>query len=141
MRQSNLGIPQLKMIAFMFILSPLLYMGIVWFMKSSGNFDTENPNLGVMTMAFAAVYASQVGLAFFFPMLRMRSRADGDPISLYRSVVIVQLGLLESGAVFGLVLGFLGADLMVTAAFCLASIFFLTTVFPSEQKLRRMTRR
>jgi len=141
MRQNNLGIPQLKLIAFMFILSPILYAGLVWFMQSSGNFDTENPNLGVMTMALGAVYASQVGLAFFFPMLRMRSRADGDPMSFYRSVVIVQLGLLESGAIFGLVLGFLGADLMVTVAFCLASVFFLITVFPSEQKMRRMTRR
>jgi hypothetical protein len=43
--------------------------------------------------------------------------------------------------VFGLVLGFLGADLIVTVAFCAASVFLILTAFPSESKMRKLVGR
>lgn len=134
-------IRNLKVIAGFFILSPALYLGVLWFMKNSGGYQPPvEQNLSMLTLVFAGVFASQIFLGLIFPRMRRASKVDQDWFRAYKNTSIVQYALYESGAIFGLVLGFMGAELMVSIAFSAVAIFFLLTIFPTEERLLKAKR-
>ena len=131
----------LKGVAALFMVCPFLYLGILFFVRQSGALQSPDPDvLPKLTGILALIFLGQIGFAYFFPRLLSQIKTPGELFENYRNVVIVQLAMLESGAIFGLVLGFMGAEMIVPICFSIASLFFVLNIFPSEAKMERFGR-
>ena len=132
---------QLRLITSMFVICPILYVGMTYLFQQAGGIEKTDPEtLSKMTGALALVFLTQIGFAYFFPRLLSSVAAGGEKFQTYLKVVIVQLAMLESGAVFGFVLGLMGSQIIVPICFSVVSIFFILNIFSSEERMERFSR-
>jgi hypothetical protein len=90
-------------------------------------------------LVFAA--ASTAGASLLMPRIMLRRRANGQSLARrernYVTELIVTLALAESVAIFGLVLGFLGAPARVVVPFFAVTWVLMLLRFPSAEKRER----
>lgn len=92
-------------------------------------------------LAFAAV--TTAGASLIAPrMIQSRRPDDNSPVSheRYLTILIVAMALAESIAIFGLILGFLGAPATVVVPFFAAAWILMIIRFPTKGKRARQRR-
>ncbi len=95
-------------------------------------------------LAFAAVTTAGASLMAPRMMLRRRPARDTPTVTHdggYLTSLIVALALAESVAIFGLVLGFLGAPPMVVVPFFAVAWLLMVIRFPTKERVDRHSAR
>ncbi|MDH3654114.1 MAG: hypothetical protein OEN21_07595 [Myxococcales bacterium] len=95
----------------------------------------------VYPLAFIAV--TTAGASLMAPRLMLRRRASdasaGSDDGGYLTTLIVALALAESVAIFGLVLGFLGAPATVVVPFFAVAWILMMVRFPTKERVDRQS--
>lgn len=123
--------------------APLCYLGMIvatvlggrpaHFLAGFAGLPWANPMLAVLL----AVSAVNLALAFLLPD-RLAARQPGDRFARLRSALILRCALLESVAIFGLVLAFVLGPCAATLALLMALVPIVGTLlnFPKEAEWR-----
>ena len=128
------GLRPLQIVAGSFIVSPIIYTVLLMLIAQNGEPNSADPEVAALLMkVFPFLGLSCVVLAEFFDRLSPR-KADVPYFYHYKNNLIVKLACYSSIAIFGLMLGFLGAELKVSLAYFAAAIFFMLRIFPTQKK-------
>jgi hypothetical protein len=92
-----------------------------------------------VVLGFMAVYAIPFGF-FRLPrwLLKARTKAYSNNSKILLSFNIIRVGLFESIAIYGLILGILGAGAQITIPFLVVSAGTLILTFPTEERWKKM---
>lgn len=127
----------LQMVAVSFILSPAIYtILLILLNQNSGGVDSANPEVASIFMKVCPFLSlGCVAMAAFIDRLAAKN-AEVPQWQRYKNNLIVKLACYSSIAIFGLMLGFLGAELQVSLAYFVVAIFFMLRIFPTEKSAR-----
>ncbi len=109
----------------------LLYMGLVETMAPDAEDDSTWRSLRPILLGFAILnVALSLGIRYFL-LKKLLWHADPAKVATAFAVFIVSLALAESCAIFGLVLGFMGAPLSQCLLFFALSLVALALLCPA----------
>ncbi len=124
--------------------SVLIYGGVMLLFRSGGPKLEDESTLRMLEYALLAAYLG--GAGFFLNILRpkMVAAARGLPeaalFAKYQQMVIVGNAFFEAGAIYGIVLVFLGAPVTWFVALGATALGLMLTQFPSAQKYQDFVR-
>lgn len=114
--------------------SALIYIVVLELVTVEASVASEAPSY---LFAFAAAM-SAAGSLVAPRVLSNRQRTNaGEKNAAYVTALILSLALAESVAIFGLVVGFLGAPASVVVPFFAAAWILMLIQFPTQEKLDR----
>ena len=127
------GLRSLKLITFAFAASNLIYILIAWFVRAEAQAQAQDPQLlNLLSTILPAVGAVLIGVGLVIPGLMAGRMVKDSGFGGYRQVLLIQFALYQNLGIFGLVIAFLGGDMMILLACCLASTFFILKDSPSR---------
>ncbi len=113
--------------------SYFIFLAIVDFIQMLPLAPVEDFVLTLLVGVLSGFGAASVALAFFLPRLMSRQIDPMSPGRLMR-VHFIRGAILESVAIYGLVLGLLGAGWAITLPFFIVSIGAWTAAFPTKER-------
>lgn len=120
--------PRLRLMWLVFLLAPVIYL-VVAILVMGG---LEPPALDPELLRWITIFLSMLsGLEILFVLL-FRQILAAVARGNYRNYCLVRWAILESIAVYGLVLVLLGQELFVASAFCILSLGMLAMTGPAE---------
>ncbi|MCK4475861.1 MAG: hypothetical protein KAU16_03965 [Methanophagales archaeon] len=109
------------------------YFFLLYYLKSINATATLNPEiLSTFAILLGFVGALDLVFAFYYPRIIQKFRKDLPP---WHSVYIIRLALVEAIAIYGLLIGFMGANWEFAIPFFIASGGGIFLLYPSEEKL------
>jgi hypothetical protein len=106
--------------------------------------NSDNDMLNLITITLAVISIVVLLLCYFLPKLMAKSYKSNSEKSVIKieggllSLLIFRSAMIESLAIYGLILGILGASLYIILPFYIVAIAGLVIIFPSKDKWNRM---
>ena len=121
------------------IVAPIIYIGILYYSKEYADiwiFESDDPVLVMIEWILAAVSVACLLAGYFTP--RFVLRRSSISAAVLQTMNILRGALFQAVGVFGLILGILSTDWLISLPFIAVSIVALAFTFPTEAKWRRM---
>ncbi|MFC1909584.1 hypothetical protein ACFLXD_07075 [Chloroflexota bacterium] len=129
-----------KILHVLLLLAVLIYLDILH-QITPPLVSLGSDTLNLVTIILAIIGISDLFLGYFLPRLIIKYRQRKPGLNKGRflfSVYIVRAAIIEAVAIYGLILGILGASLVIVAPFFIATVAGLLLTFPTKGKWNKM---
>jgi hypothetical protein len=135
----------IKIIQVLLILAVLIFLDILIRFPIPPPFSISSETLNLIIIILAILGAVDLAYSYFLPRLLIKSskRYKRKPPIMGKSQVfsnlIVRGAMLEAIAIYGLVLGIMGASLKIVLPFFIITVAGLLLTFPTKNKWNKLT--
>jgi F0F1-type ATP synthase membrane subunit c/vacuolar-type H+-ATPase subunit K len=136
----NKSLRTIKIIQVLLILAVLIYLDILVRFPVPPPFETSGNTFRLIIAVLAILGAGSLAYSYFMPKLTIkgyksyRRKPRPNEKSQIFSIFLVRAAMLEAVAIYGLILGILGASLEIVAPFFIAALVCLLLTFPTKSK-------
>lgn len=117
-----------------FLIAPLIYVFVIWLTQNSPDFQPAKDFPMEQARTWAAL-ATVLVVAFGFHCYRRKVPVESIQ-DAFKTNLVVALGAFQCPSIFGMTMGFLGADLMTTAAFAGVTLVCSVQIFPFPERAK-----
>jgi hypothetical protein len=129
-----------KILQAFFLISTAVYFGVLLFLRReitlSVTIDRPTLNLITVILAIIGIITAAAGIKLPRRILK-RAKTFGIADQTLLTVVVIQSSLFEAIAIYGLVLGIIGARLEIAVLFMVVSAGLFIFTFPGEDKIKK----